>query len=133
VTEGDEKTPAPSRLSPGRVAGGFIVVAVLLTPLGLLAPGGAFGEDAPGELDLAKYDLNRVPAGLEKYNSFWDHAVLGGYGFSNGEHANLAYILSAVAGIAVVGAVIFAIGKIVQAVSRTRDSDPSNGELVHQP
>ena len=34
---------------------------VLLTPLGLLAPGGAFGEDAPEDLDLGKYGLSAVP------------------------------------------------------------------------
>jgi cobalt/nickel transport system permease protein len=133
LTEDDEMTPVPSRWSPAKVAGGFITLAVLLTPLGLLAPGGAFGEDAPGDLNLGTYGLDRVPVGLEKYNSFWDHTVLGGYGFSNGEHANLAYILSAIAGIAVVGAAIYAIGKLVQAVSGSRESDPSDEELVRQP
>jgi cobalt/nickel transport system permease protein len=132
VTEDDEKIPVPRRWTPGKVAVGFIAVAVVLTPLGLLAPGGAFGEDSPGDLDLAKYDLAKVPAGLEKYNSFWDHAVLGGYGFSNGEHANLAYILSAIVGIAVVGAAIFAIGKIGQAISVSREEDQSSDRLVHQ-
>ena len=37
---------------------------VVLTPLGLLAPGGAFGEDAPDDLDLQKYHLDAVPTGL---------------------------------------------------------------------
>lgn len=69
---------------------------------------------------------------MEKYNSFWDHAVLGGYGFSSGEHANLGYILSAIVGIAVVGAAIFAIGKIVRAVSAARGDDQSSETLVHQ-
>ena len=40
---------------------------VVLTPLGLLAPGGAFGEDAPQHLDLQKYDLDAVPNGLRHY------------------------------------------------------------------
>src|SRR5262249_19658774 len=40
-------------------------VMVLLTPLGLLAPGGAFGEDTPADLDLGKYGLQAIPAGLE--------------------------------------------------------------------
>ena len=38
-------------------------VMAVLTPLGLLAPGGAFGEDAPEDLDLAKYHLGAVPTG----------------------------------------------------------------------
>ena len=70
-------------------------VLVVLTPLGLLAPGGAFGEDSPEDLDLGKYNLRAVPAGLALWSSFWDHTVLGGYGFDSGEHPNLAYILSA--------------------------------------
>ena len=41
----------------------------VLTPLGLLAPGGAFGEDAPANLDLAKYHLSAVPNGLAKYSA----------------------------------------------------------------
>ena len=36
---------------------------VLLSPLGLLAPGGAFGEDAPADLDLAQVPPRRRAAG----------------------------------------------------------------------
>lgn len=81
-------------------------VMIVLSPLGLLAPGGAFGEDAPQDLDLGKYGLRAVPAGLEKWNSFWSHAVLGGYGFHSGDHPVLGYILSAIVGAVVVGLVI---------------------------
>jgi cobalt/nickel transport system permease protein len=55
---------------------------VALTPLGLLAPGGAFGEDAPGL-------------------GFWNHTVLGGYG--DGSVAE--YLLSALVGVAAIAAV----------------------------
>ena len=37
---------------------------VALVPLGLLAPGGAFGEDSPADLDLRRYGLDAVPTGL---------------------------------------------------------------------
>src|SRR3954453_17391807 len=37
---------------------------MLLSPLGLLAPGGAFGEAAPADLDLARYHLDALPTGL---------------------------------------------------------------------
>ena len=84
-------------------------VLVMLTPLGLLAPGGAFGEDAPGDLDLGKYGLQAVPEGLDRYNGFWSHTLLGGYGFNSGDHPALGYLLSAVVGIAVVGLVILAL------------------------
>ena len=108
------------RVSPASVALGFVALMVVLSPLGLLAPGGAFGEDAPEDLDLGRYDLGGVPAGLEKYNGFWSHTLLGGYGFSSGDHANLGYLLSAVVGILVVGGVILAIGMLVRGATRGR-------------
>jgi cobalt/nickel transport system permease protein len=119
VTADGTARPA-RRFTPARLALGFVALMVLLTPLGLLAPGGAFGEDTPADLNLSELGLRSVPAGLAKYNGFWSHTVLGGYGFQDGGHANLAYILSAVIGIAVVGAVIFAVGTLVQWVTRRR-------------
>ena len=91
----------------------FFGAMVALTPLGLLASGGAFGEDAPGDLDLARYHLSAAPQGLLKFSTFWNHTVLGGYGFANGEHPVIGYLISAVVGCAlitamVVGAVWFA-------------------------
>ncbi len=105
-TEADK---APPRRLGWRWALVGLGVLVVLSPLGLLAPGGAFGEDAPGGLNLGKYGLQAVPTGLEKYNSFWSHTLLGGYGFSSGDHAVIGYLLSAVVGIAVVGLVALAI------------------------
>ncbi len=97
-----------------------ITTMIVLSPLGLLAPGGAYGEDAPGELDLGKYGLNAVPSGLDKYNGFWKHTLLPDYGFSSGEHANVAYVLSAILGALVVGAAIFLLVGAVRAVARRR-------------
>ncbi len=122
--------PAPSRLTPGRVAVGFMALMVLLTPLGLLAPGGAFGEDAPANLDLAALGLSAVPAGLARYAGFWNHTVLGGYGFAGGRHADLAYILSAVVGILVVGGLIFAVGVAVTRLGGRRHSDADESDHV---
>jgi cobalt/nickel transport system permease protein len=79
---------------------------VVLTPLGLLADGGAFGETGPGSLQLGRYGLKAIPNGLAAYNSLWDHAVLGGYGFRSGEHPALAYLLSAVVGILAVSLIV---------------------------
>jgi cobalt/nickel transport system permease protein len=70
---------------------------VALTPLGLLAPGGAFGEDAPGDLGL-----RTIPAGLDRYAGFWNHAVLGGYG----DGSAAGYLLSALVGLLAIGAVV---------------------------
>jgi cobalt/nickel transport system permease protein len=105
ATEADK---APPRRLGWRWALIGLGALVVLTPLGLLAPGGAFGEDAPADLALGKYGLEAVPTGLEKYNSFWSHTLLGGYGFSSGDHPVLGYLLSALIGIAVIGVVILA-------------------------
>jgi cobalt/nickel transport system permease protein len=82
-----------------RLALAGLAAAVVLTPIGLLASGSAFGEDAPDALNLAKYHLSAVPTGLAKFNSFWSHALLGGYGFHSGDNPVIGYLLSAVVGI----------------------------------
>jgi cobalt/nickel transport system permease protein len=120
VTAGDGAMRPGRRLTPVRVALGFVALMVLLTPLGLLAPGGAFGENAPADLNLGQLGLRTVPAGLARYNGFWSHTLLGGYGFRDGQHANLAYILSAAIGIAIVAAAIFAIGALIERAARRR-------------
>ena len=84
----------------------FFGALVALTPLGLLAPGTAFGEDAPTSLDLSKYHLSAVPRGLQQFSGFWSHAVLGGYGFESGGHPVIGYLLSAVVGCAVITLVL---------------------------
>jgi cobalt/nickel transport system permease protein len=117
---GAEVVLQPSSLGPVKVALGFMGVMVVLTPLGLLAPGGAFGEDAPTDLNLKDLGLNAVPTGLDTYNGFWSHTLLGGYGLSSGDHANMGYILSAAVGILVVGTCVYVIGRIVQTVSAER-------------
>jgi len=95
---------------------------IVLSPLGLLAPGTAYGEDAPVDLNLDKYGLSAIPSGLQHYNGFWKHTLLPDYGFSSGEHANLSYILSAVFGALAVGAAIFLLIGVVRVFARQRPS-----------
>ncbi|MBU4214189.1 MAG: cobalt transporter CbiM [Actinobacteria bacterium] len=114
-------TPArPHRLRPGAVAIGFVVAMVALVPLGLLAPGGAFGEDAPGDLDLPSLGLSAVPAGLNRFSGFWSHTLLGDYGFADGQNAVLGYWVSALVGIAVIGAAIWLLGRALAALGARR-------------
>ena len=107
----------------------LIGVLVALTPLGLLAPGGAFGEDAPDDLDLGRYGLNAVPTGLRRYAGFWHHAVFDGYGFADERHPTLAYLVSAAFGLAVIALVIVAavaIARLARRRSRpTRSGSPA--------
>ncbi len=114
---------APAR-SPWRWAAVGIGSLALLTPLGLIAEGGAFGEGAPSDLDLGRYGLNAIPSGLNRYNGFWSHTVLGDYGFSSGDNATVGYLLSAAVGVAVVGLSILAIWSVARFVSRAKgDAD----------
>ena len=111
---------------------GFVVLGIMavLTPLGLLAPGGAFGEDSTQDLDLHKYGLNAVPDGLRHYAGFWHHALFDGYDFSNDKHPTVGYLISAGFGILVIATVIVAIFTIVKLVRRSHgepdDFDNSN-------
>jgi cobalt/nickel transport system permease protein len=112
------------RLRPGVVALVVMVVLVILTPLGLLAPGGAFGEGSPGET-ASSLGLSAIPSGLAHYNAFWGHALLPDYAFGE-DSSPLAYIVSAVIGIVVVGLVVFGIGMLIRVVARRRH--PEGGD-----
>jgi cobalt/nickel transport system permease protein len=110
-------------LAPGRPAWkwGLAGVAALiaLTPLGLLAPGGAFGEDVPANLALGRYGLDAVPSGLARYADFWHHTVLGGYGFG-GQHETVGYLLSALVGVAVIALAVTLLFLTTRLVARRR-------------
>jgi cobalt/nickel transport system permease protein len=92
---------------------------VALVPLGLLASGGAFGEDSPSNLDLRKYGLDAVPTGLQRYSDFWSSALLPGYDFEHGSHPNLGYYASAVIGTVLIAGVVVAVFRVA-AASRNR-------------
>ena len=97
-----------------------LATMVALTPLGLIAPGGAFGEDAPADLDLHKYHLDAVPRGLRHYAGFWHNALFDGYDFRNDGHPSVGYLLSALIGIAVITGLIFAGYAIAQLMVHIR-------------
>ncbi len=121
VDDGAGLEPVGRSRSPWRWAAAGIVALALITPLGLLASGGAFGEDAPANLDLGRYGLNAVPSGLNRYNGFWSHTLLGGYGFSSGENATLGYLLSAAVGIVVISLSVLLVWLVARTVNRSKD------------
>jgi len=97
-----------------------LATMIVLTPLGLIASGGAFGEDAPEDLDLGKYGVNAVPAGLRHYAGFWHNALFDGYGFSTDEHPVVGYLVSAAVGIIAIACVVFATVAIARRSRRRR-------------
>jgi cobalt/nickel transport system permease protein len=118
-----EEAHVPARTLGWRWAFVGLGAMLLLTPLGLVAPGGAFGEDAPSDLDLRKYHLDAVPSGLRHYAGFWHNALFNGYEFTNDAHPVLGYVVSAGAGIAVIalfGFTAFAVTRVVRRGRTTR-------------
>jgi cobalt/nickel transport system permease protein len=99
-------------VSPVRAALITLGIMAVISPLGLLAPGGAFGEDAPEDLDLDKYHLGAVPQGLQKYTDFWGNTLLPGYG----DGSWWQYILSAIIGVVAVAAFVGGIAWLLRKV-----------------
>lgn len=95
-------------------------VMTVLAPLGLVAPGRAFGEDAPHDLDLRKYHLDTVPSGLRHYAGFWHNTLFDGYDFANDKHPTVGYLLSAGTGIVAIAVVVLAGLALVRAFRRVR-------------
>lgn len=73
-----------------------LAVLVIASPLGLLAPGTAWGEW--GAAELIALGLPAIPTGLAKLSNLWS-APLPDYEVSALGNANLAYIFSAIVGI----------------------------------
>jgi cobalt/nickel transport system permease protein len=102
-----EKPGAIAELSGwGRLRALWIGLGVLMvaTPLGLLAPGTAWGEWSSQA--LAKRGLDFVPHGLAKLENLWG-APLAGYDLPVLGNTNLGYLLSAVVGIALVALILW--------------------------
>jgi cobalt/nickel transport system permease protein len=79
-----------------------LVVLVFAAPLGLLAPGTAWGEWGADE--LAALGLNFVPQGLKQLEGLWG-APLADYDLPALGNPSLGYILSAILGIVVIAVV----------------------------
>jgi cobalt/nickel transport system permease protein len=112
LTDAAAPTPAARWTTSTKVGIGFVATLALLSPLGLLAPGGAFGEAAPEDLPLTELGLDAVPEGMARFAGFWSHALLGDYGFADGDNAALAYLVSALIGILVVGLAVLVVARL---------------------
>lgn len=105
-----EKTSFFSRYRPFLIA---LSVLIVLSPLGLLATGTAWGEWGTGEI---KNMIQYVPQGLEKLSQFWkswipDYQIPGLQ--NNFFELSIGYIISAVVGVAVILALVYISGKFI--------------------
>ena len=87
-----------------------LLVLAVISPLGLLAPGTAWGEW--GTEELTKMGLKSIPKGIAQLSGIWG-APLQGYNLSALGHANLGYILSALVGILVVSVITWLCTRIL--------------------
>jgi cobalt/nickel transport system permease protein len=94
-----------------------LVVLIVTAPLGLLAPGTAWGEWGTGELKAR--GLNSVPAGLERLSTLWG-APLSGYDLPALGNTNLGYVLSAIVGIAIIALVVWLFTMLLTADSSSK-------------
>ncbi|MCE8423664.1 MAG: PDGLE domain-containing protein [Candidatus Methanoperedens sp.] len=90
-----------------------LTILIVLTPLGLLATGTAFGEWSSQELQKT---LGYVPEGMKSEKTLWQ-AIFSGYsmpGLGNSFlHSSIGYILSAVIGICLIYAATLILGKFI--------------------
>ncbi len=112
----------PQRL---KTAGTLLVALAILAPLGLIAPGFAFGEGSPDDVKAA---FGYVPQGLQELSGIFS-APLSGYNiplpfFSDANaplwHAALGYELSGLIGILLLGGVVYGLAWLLR--DRGRDA-----------
>jgi hypothetical protein len=91
-----------------------LLILMILTPLGLLAAGTAWGEWGTEEV---KGLVGYVPKGLNRLSEIW-HAPLPDYTFRGWEEApffksSLAYVVSALVGVTIVVAIAYLLGRFL--------------------
>ncbi|MCE1253790.1 MAG: cobalt transporter CbiM [Anaerolineae bacterium] len=90
--------------SPARFLWIGLAVLVVVTPLGLLAPGTAWGEW--GIEELTEIGVPFTPSGMAQLSSLWS-APLPDYDLPLLGNINLAYILSAISGVFIVTVIVW--------------------------
>ena len=103
---------ASAARAPRWVWGGLAAL-VILTPIGLLAPGTAWGEWSRGELQ--NLGLSYIPAGFDRWSDLWN-APLSGYNLPALNNPTGGYIFSAALGVGLVIAAILALGWLLDRV-----------------
>jgi cobalt/nickel transport system permease protein len=98
-----------------------LAVLVVASPLGLLAPGTAWGEW--GTVELTRMGFKAIPAGLQQLSGLWG-APLARYDLPALGNANLGYVLSALLGIMVIALIVWLFTVLLTA--------HSNSEANHQ-
>ncbi len=107
--------PSEAGARVSRWAWAALVALIVLTPIGLMAPGTAWGEW--GRAELEQLGLGYIPAGFDRWSSLWG-APLSGYDLPWLNHSVAGYMLSAAVGVVLVLAVIGALGWLLMRFSQ---------------
>ncbi len=94
--------PEGGRLAKSPVLWVVLAVLIVATPLGLLAPGTAWGEWGTNELNGMGFSF--IPQGMQRLAGLWS-APLSGYNLPALKNASLGYIFSALAGFVIIAVV----------------------------
>lgn len=116
-----EISPELSGFAKWRFLWVILAVMLVLVPIGLLAPGTAWGEW--GTEQFSSLGLAFVPQGMAKLSGLWS-APMSGYDLPALENSNLGYILSGIVGTIVIGIVVWLFTMLVSA----RKSEPGKSE-----
>lgn len=125
-------------LLPKRIkrAGTFFVAIAIIAPLGLIAPGFAFGE---GSAEDVKSAFGYIPEGLRQFSDIFS-APFSGYNvqlpfFSDTNaplwHAAIGYEISGIIGVLLIGAVILGIGMLLRRKQVQQPQDTLEEGSVH--
>lgn len=113
----------PQQVSVAGKAWIVLLLLILLSPLGLLTRGTAFGEWSASELTKL---LGYVPEGIRKFSTIWS-TPLAGYSLSN--HSLITgYWLSALIGSTATALFAFVLGKWLSRGSQQRPAAPHDSE-----
>ncbi len=99
-----EISPELSGFAKWRVLWIALAIMLAIVPIGLLAPGTAWGEW--GTEQLSQLGLSFIPQGMAKLSGLWS-APLPDYDLPALKNANLAYILSGIVGTIIIGVVVW--------------------------
>lgn len=118
------KPESVRKLYLGRLVTGILILA-LLTPLGLLASGKAWGEWGGAELQAR---LGYIPEGMQRFGDLWSHSLLANYSLKGLEQTfwqqAFGYLLSALAGLLIIGLIAFALQRIHRKGDKRRGITP---------
>ena len=97
-----------------------LVILVLASPLGLLAPGTAWGEW--GTRQLTQKGLSSIPTGMQQLSGLWG-APLAGYNLPVLGNVNLGYVFSAVMGVIVIAVLAWLFTMLLSAGTRSKKGE----------